>query len=76
MPDMTLNPRQTALLEEVRTQGFASIDELARKFGVTLQTVRRDVNLLAENGMLARFHGGVRVEGSTTENIATGNARC
>ncbi|MGH8785785.1 MAG: DeoR/GlpR family DNA-binding transcription regulator [Cupriavidus necator] len=67
---MTLNPRQTALLEEVRTQGFASIDELARKFGVTLQTVRRDVNLLAENGMLARFHGGVRVDGSTTENIA------
>jgi len=67
---MTLNPRQTALLEEVRSQGFASIDELARKFGVTLQTVRRDVNLLAESGMLARFHGGVRVEGSTTENIA------
>ncbi len=70
MPGMTLNPRQTALLEEVRSQGFASIDELARKFGVTLQTVRRDVNLLAENGMLARFHGGVRMDGSTTENIA------
>jgi len=67
---MTLNPRQTALLEEVRSQGFASIDALARKFGVTLQTVRRDVNLLAGNGMLARFHGGVRVDGSTTENIA------
>jgi DeoR family glycerol-3-phosphate regulon repressor len=67
---MTLNPRQTALLEEVRNQGFASIEELARKFGVTLQTVRRDVNLLAEHGMLARFHGGARVEGSTIENIA------
>ncbi|MBY4896289.1 DeoR/GlpR family DNA-binding transcription regulator [Cupriavidus sp. AU9028] len=67
---MTLNPRQTALLEAVRSQGFASIEELARKFGVTLQTVRRDVNLLAENGMLARFHGGVRIDGSTTENIA------
>lgn len=70
MPGMTLNPRQTALLEEVRSQGYASIEELARKFGVTLQTVRRDVNLLAENGMLARFHGGVRMDGSTTENIA------
>jgi DeoR family glycerol-3-phosphate regulon repressor len=70
MPGMTLNPRQTALLEEVRNQGFASIEELARKFGVTLQTVRRDVNLLAENGMLARFHGGVRMDNSTTENIA------
>ncbi|CAG9163939.1 DeoR/GlpR family DNA-binding transcription regulator [Cupriavidus pampae] len=67
---MILNPRQTALLEEVRSQGFASIDALARKFGVTLQTVRRDVNLLAENGMLTRFHGGVRMENSTTENIA------
>ncbi|REF02421.1 DeoR/GlpR family DNA-binding transcription regulator [Cupriavidus plantarum] len=67
---MILNPRQTALLDEVRNQGFASIDALARKFGVTLQTVRRDVNLLAENGMLTRFHGGVRMENSTTENIA------
>ncbi|CAG2151332.1 DeoR/GlpR family DNA-binding transcription regulator [Cupriavidus plantarum] len=67
---MILNPRQTALLDEVRSQGFASIDALARKFGVTLQTVRRDVNLLAENGMLTRFHGGVRMENSTTENIA------
>ncbi|AZY52693.1 DeoR/GlpR transcriptional regulator [Bordetella avium] len=66
---MTLNPRQSALLEQVRSQGSASIEELARAFDVTLQTVRRDVNLLAEAGMLSRFHGGVRSEPSTIENI-------
>ncbi|ANY16392.1 DeoR/GlpR family DNA-binding transcription regulator [Bordetella pseudohinzii] len=67
---MTLNPRQSALLERVRSQGSATIEELARAFDVTLQTVRRDVNLLADAGMLSRFHGGVRSEASTIENIA------
>jgi len=43
---------------------------LAERFGVTLQTVRRDVQRLAEAGLLSRFHGGVRLPGSTTENIA------
>lgn len=63
------NPRQAALLEAVREQGSASIEALAQRFQVTLQTVRRDVSLLASAGLLARFHGGVRVPGSTTENI-------
>jgi DeoR family glycerol-3-phosphate regulon repressor len=67
---MILNPRQSALVEMVRSQGSASIEALARHFDVTLQTVRRDVNLLAEAGLLSRFHGGVRIESSTVENIA------
>ena len=67
---MTPNPRQAELLEEVQRQGSVSVEALAERFGVTLQTVRRDVKLLSEAGLLARFHGGVRVPGSTTENIA------
>jgi DeoR family transcriptional regulator, glycerol-3-phosphate regulon repressor len=67
---MQLHPRQVRLIEEVRRLGSVSVDTLAERFGVTLQTVRRDVRLLAEAGLLARFHGGVRVPGSTTENIA------
>ncbi len=66
---MVPNPRQAALLEAVREQGSASVDALAQRFQVTLQTVRRDVGLLATAGLLSRFHGGVRVPGSTTENI-------
>jgi DeoR family glycerol-3-phosphate regulon repressor len=67
---MQLHPRQTELIEAVRAQGPLSIEALAERFGVTLQTVRRDVRLLAEAGVLVRFHGGVRLPGSTTENIA------
>jgi DeoR family glycerol-3-phosphate regulon repressor len=69
MPGFVPNPRQSALLELVRAQGSASVEALAAHFGVTLQTVRRDVGLLADAGLLARFHGGVRSAGSTTENL-------
>jgi DeoR family glycerol-3-phosphate regulon repressor len=47
-----------------------SVEALGEQFGVTLQTVRRDVKLLSDAGLLARFHGGVRVPSSTVENIA------
>ena len=67
---MIANPRQEALVDEVRRRRSASVEALAVHFGVTLQTVRRDVRALADAGLLARFHGGVRVPGSTTENIA------
>jgi DeoR family transcriptional regulator, glycerol-3-phosphate regulon repressor len=64
------NPRQAELLEAVKAQGAMSVDTLAERFGVTLQTVRRDINLLVDAGLLARFHGGARTPASTTENIA------
>lgn len=65
-----LTPRQTELVDAVRLGGPISIEALAERFGVTLQTVRRDVRFLSESGLLERFHGGVRLSGSTTENIA------
>ncbi len=64
------NPRQSGVLDAVRAQGSATVEALAERFGVTLQTVRRDVKLLADAGLLMRFHGGVRLPASTTENIA------
>jgi len=64
------NPRQLRLIEFVRTRSSATVEQLAEELGVTLQTVRRDIQRLAEAGTLTRFHGGVRVPSSTTENIA------
>ncbi len=66
---MNPSPRQLDLVEEVQRLRSVSVEALAERFGVTLQTVRRDVRLLAEIGLLTRFHGGVRVPSSTTENI-------
>ncbi len=64
------NPRQLQLLEVVRARSSVTVEALAETLQVTLQTVRRDVQRLAEAGLLTRFHGGVRVPSSTTENIA------
>ncbi len=66
---MNPNPRQLTLLAAVQAQGSVTVEQLADKLGVTLQTVRRDVQRLADEGLLARFHGGVRVPSSTIENI-------
>lgn len=67
---MTPNPRQLELLGQVQERGTVSVEDLAALFGVALQTVRRDVKLLSDAGLLARFHGGVRAPSSTTENLA------
>lgn len=67
---MNLNPRQLKLIDAVRARGSVTVEQLAEELSVTLQTVRRDVQRLADAGTLTRFHGGVRVPSSTTENIA------
>jgi DeoR family glycerol-3-phosphate regulon repressor len=68
----TPNPRQSELLAAVREHGVMTVEAMSERFGVTLQTVRRDVGLLADAGMLARYHGGARIPSSTTENIGYG----
>jgi len=65
-----LNPRQSGILEIVRSNGTVRVEDLARRFQVAAQTVRRDLTRLAEDGLLSRYHGGVQRSDSTTENIA------
>ena len=67
---MTLAPRQHDILELARERGYVSIDELAQAFSVTPQTIRRDINQLAELGLLRRTHGGAASEASSTQNTA------
>lgn len=61
--------RVRAILARVYAQGFQSIEGLAGLFGVTTQTIRRDVNALCDRGLCRRRHGGIDVlpEG---ENVA------
>lgn len=65
---MTLNPRQRRLLEAVKRHVTVSVEELAQQLDVTPQTVRRDVKLMEEASLLARYHGGVGLP-SSVENI-------
>lgn len=61
--------RHRAILDLAQLTGSVSVDELALRFAVTPQTVRRDLNLLAQGSMLSRIHGGAIVT-SGTGNIA------
>lgn len=55
---MALNVRQSAILELARAEGRVAVEDLAERFDVTLQTIRRDLSELAESGYLDRVHGG------------------
>jgi DeoR/GlpR family transcriptional regulator of sugar metabolism len=57
--------RRLHLLEMVRVRGFASLPELAEAFSVSESTVRRDVDLLEQQGAASRIHGGVLYTGTS-----------
>ncbi len=61
--------RQKKIEELVKSLGFVSIESLAKTFSVTPQTVRRDINELAEAGHLQRHHGGAGLP-SSVKNVA------
>jgi DeoR family fructose operon transcriptional repressor len=50
--------RYEAIAGLVRSQGRVSVSEVAATFGVTTETVRRDLAHLERAGLLRRVHGG------------------
>lgn len=58
---MALSFRQTEILEIARTEGRVAVEDLAQRFDVTLQTIRRDLTDLSDAGHLDRVHGGALV---------------
>jgi DeoR family transcriptional regulator, glycerol-3-phosphate regulon repressor len=63
---MALNFRQTEILELVRAEGRVMVEDLAQRFDVTLQTIRRDLSDLADAGHLDRVHGGAMLRTGVT----------
>lgn len=53
--------RQADILARVEHQGFVTIESLADHFGVSAQTVRRDIIALDSAGLIQRFHGGAGI---------------
>jgi len=50
--------RRNELLRLVKAQGQVTVQELSGRFDVSGDTIRRDLDLLAERGLLTRTHGG------------------
>lgn len=56
---VTMRGRQQDILALLADGAERSVHELAARFGVTLMTVRRDLEALARGGHVTRTHGGV-----------------
>ena len=54
-----LNTRQNSILNSLQTQDQLHVEDLAIEFKVSQQTVRKDINLMCEQGLVRRLHGGV-----------------
>jgi len=65
-PVMSQTFRHPEILEIARREGKVTVEGLAEHFGVTLQTIRRDLTDLAEAGRLERVHGGAVLSSGTT----------
>ncbi len=61
---MTTAARRERILELLRGSGYMSIDDLVAQFRVTPQTLRGDLNRLADEGRLVRHHGGASMPSS------------
>lgn len=54
-----IQQRQERILQLLRQKQLASVAELAKHFHVTPATIRRDLEVLEDQGSLKRFFGGV-----------------
>lgn len=50
--------REQKILEYLKNNGSASIQQLVEEFGVSNMTIHRDLNKLAEAGQIQKKHGG------------------
>ncbi len=61
-PDRVVAPRRHQLiLDELHRTGSVRVSGLTRTLGVSEMTVRRDLDVLADAGLLVKVHGGATV---------------
>lgn len=74
---MRPDQRQAQIREIIARDGETRVDALALRFGVSAETIRRDLARLAREGSVQKVHGGARpfrlfAEGSRAERAAEG----
>jgi DeoR family glycerol-3-phosphate regulon repressor len=65
---MFVSGRQAEILEIAKVEGRVLVEDLALRFSVTPQTIRKDLNDLCNGRILSRVHGGAIFPGGT-ENV-------
>ncbi len=68
--DLYLEERRRAIAEQVMRRGRATVGELSRQFNVSEVTIRSDLQVLAEQKLLVRTHGGAVAPGAGASELA------
>lgn len=55
---MFANERYDIIIDILYKDGSVTVSDLTKKFAVSLETVRRDLEFLEKQGKLQRVHGG------------------
>lgn len=61
---LSATERQAEIAQSTKTTGHVSVSHLAQQFGVTPETIRRDLKSLESQGRLVRVHGGAVTTGN------------
>ncbi|MFD1506711.1 DeoR/GlpR transcriptional regulator [Georgenia yuyongxinii] len=65
--------RRQQIAELIEERGFQSVTMLARRFAVDTSTIRRDLDRLADEGLVIRTHGGAAAplpsDGDTAQRV-------
>src|SRR5258708_40007441 len=69
---MMVAERQSRLRDLLSRRGMADLDTLAAELNVSQSTIRRDVEMFEQTGLVERTHGGVIWLGDRTTAPAAG----
>ena len=61
---MLARHRQSLILQAVRSDGSARVSDLTQRLGVSDMTIRRDLEVLARDGLVEKVHGGAVLRGT------------
>lgn len=64
--------RHEKIIALVRENHYMSIEQLAGALAVTPQTIRRDINILSEDHVLRRYHGGATMGDALESELQQG----
>ena len=68
-----IKKRRLRIERYLRRKGIASLEEVAKVVGISLSTVRRDLDFMAEEGIVKRTHGGAQMPDSQLDDQAALN---
>ena len=65
---LLMEKRRDLILKELVAEGSVYVSELAKKYSVTYETIRKDLTYLENKGLLVKSHGGATLKQNAIEH--------